>query len=353
MPFQFFFLCPHSHSLEIACTSSLRKNAAPASSRLPARPSLFCAFTIVILRFSPPSVHEGLIIVITIVTTTIIATIIIIVFPAVLTRGCAGVIVASMDYPDLECQTFFSLLCRFPFMRKLVVDTFTQCYVHLEEFVQRPRRSLSVTCSHSISDTTLLSSTYSGGQTSFSVSRNSDRCSQFGSIRSDRGYISVSRKSVEAYGVHFESRNDVNFWFDANQRARTFFVSAMFSDEWEAWTQLASNACAGLRYSTNLTPSTFLSCGVQSSRSHISGAVSVFQRLQESCSAFLNVIVSPTAICPLVAFEKVFSWISVRYIQGLKSCACELRLEPKGIAIGCRLQRSNAGMQKVLFFAWT
>ncbi|KPA85053.1 hypothetical protein ABB37_01471 [Leptomonas pyrrhocoris] len=159
-----------------------------------------------------------------------------------------------MDYPDLECQTFFSLLRRFPFMRRLVIDTFTQCYSHFEEFVLQPKKGLCATCSHRISDSVLFSCSY-GDETCFSVAKNDDRCSQLGVGRNDRAYVSVSDKCVEAYGVHFESRDDVNFWFDANQKNKTCFVSALFSDEWEAWTQLASNACAGLRYSRCLTPS--------------------------------------------------------------------------------------------------
>jgi hypothetical protein len=257
-----------------------------------------------------------------------------------------------MDYPDLECQTFFSLLRRFPFMGRLVIDTFIRCYSHFDEFVQRPKRKLSVACSHKISDTTLFSSTYMGEQTCFSVSHNDYRNSQFGSLRNDRAYVTVSRTSIEAYGVHFESRDDVNFWYDVSHRLTTFFVSAMFSDGWEAWTQLASNACAGVRYSRCITSSTFVSCGLQSSRTQISGTLSVFQQFQPSCVGFLNIIASPTSINPLLVCEKLFSWLSVRYTQDLKSCALEVQLEPKGISIGCRLQQGNTGMQKALFFAW-
>lgn len=257
-----------------------------------------------------------------------------------------------MDYPDLDCQTLFSLLRRFPFVGRLVIGRFSQCYSHIEEFVQRPKRELSVTCSHSISSSTFLTSTYSGGCTSFSLSHTGNSSQEFGATRRDSAYVNIGGKCFGAYGIHFESRDDVNFWLDANQNFRTFFVSALFSDEWEAWTQLASNACAGLRYSNCLSPSTFLSCGVQSSRTQVSGTVSVFRKLQDTCVGFFHVIVSPESVSPLVVFEKVFSWISVRYIQGLKSCACELRFEPKNVSIGYRVQRSNTGMRKALFFTW-
>lgn len=259
----------------------------------------------------------------------------------------------ATDYPDLESQTLFSLLRRFPFVGRLMIETFSQCCSHIEDFVQRPKRELSVTCSHSLAEATTFSSTYCGGKTSFNVSHAGPQSGPFDTKRRDSAYVSVGSKSVGSYGAHFESRDDVNFWFDCNQTFRTFFVSALFSDEWEAWTQLAGNACAGLRYSTVLSPSTFVSCGIQSSRTQVSGTVSVFHKFQEKCFGFLSVIASPTSICPLLVCEKVFSWISVRYIQGSKSCACEVSFEPKGISIGCRLQRSNTGMRKALFFAWT
>lgn len=259
----------------------------------------------------------------------------------------------AMDYPDLECQTLFSLFRRFPFVGKLMIDTFSQCCSHIEDFVLHPKRELSVTCSHSLPQSAVLSLSYCGNRTCFSLAHPAAHSGPFDTIRSDSAYVSVGSKSVGAYGVRFESRDDVNFWFDCNQKFRTFFVSALFSDEWEAWTQLASNACAGLRYSAVLSPSTFISCGVQSSRTQVSGTVSVFHKLQDKCIGFLNVIVSPTSISPLVVCEKVFSWFSVRYIQGLKSCACELSFEPKGISLGYRIQRSNTGMRKALFFSWT
>lgn len=273
-------------------------------------------------------------------------------FVALTERLAASIIMSTMEYPDLDCQTLFSLLCRCPFVGRLVLQRFSQCCGRHDEFVRRPQRALSVTCAHRLSSSLQLGLTYQTGGTMFALVQETDRRAPFGERYKNAAYVSVKGDRIESYGVHFESRDDVNFWLDINSRFRTFFVSALFSDEWEAWTQLAGSACAGIRYSACLTPKTHMSCGVQSSRKEVSAAVSVFHKARKSLSAFFGVMVSSTAVEPLFLCEKNFSWITVRYIQDLQSCACEFLFEPRGITLGFRLQQSACGVRRVFAFAW-
>lgn len=257
-----------------------------------------------------------------------------------------------MDYPNLDCQTLFSVLRRFPFVGRLVLRRFTQCYTRCEDFVLRPEKALSVTCTHHISSSVKLSSTYRGGQTCFFAFRDGKRSGPFDSIGSDCMYVNIKGSRIDSYGIHLESRDDVNFWLDVNERFKTFFVSALFSDEWEAWTQLAGSACAGIRYSTYLNSRTYFSCGIQSSRKEVSAALSVFHKLHESVFGFFNVVVSATAMQPFFVCQKSFSWISLRYIQDLHSCACEVFFERRGVLLGFRVQKCSSGIRRMFAFEW-
>lgn len=257
-----------------------------------------------------------------------------------------------MEHPDLGCQAYFSLFKRFPSLGVSVVDQFVPCCFRIEELVYRPERVLCISCSHKLSDTFEVVSRYERNSALFSLERHLKKQNgACGELR-DRIFISFLGTRVHNAGVHFQSRDDVRFWLDVGQRIQTLFVSALFSENWEAWTQLLGSACSGVRFNYHVNPKTFFSVGVESSRTEVSAVGVLICNVVSGWRVSLYSMATFSNIKSFFMVEKHFALFSVRYIQDWKSCAVSFLFSRGDLTAGLRIQRSAGGLKKILSVEW-